>query len=120
MDTPISAPDVDSVTALLKALADDTRLRIAALLAPGEQCVCHIVAALELSQPNISQHLVVLRTAGVLTRERRGNWIWYRLKEQEPLPAALLRAALDAVRASATCTTDRQRLEQARAAARCT
>lgn len=86
---------VKPTAALLKALADDNRLRILALLAQGEYCVCHLTDALGLTQPNVSQHLTVLRNAGLVDGERRGTWTWYRLLEQEPTRARILAAVLD-------------------------
>jgi ArsR family transcriptional regulator len=51
------ALDVRSVSRLFKALADETRLRIVALLSHAELCVCHLADALAISQPNVSRHL---------------------------------------------------------------
>ena len=67
---------------LFKALGDETRLRIVALLSHGELCVCHLEEALSLSQPNISRQLSVLRAAGVVESRRDGTWVYYRLAEQ--------------------------------------
>ena len=64
-----STLDVRPATSLLKALSDDNRLRMVGLLARGEQCVCHIATALDLTQPNVSQHLTVLRHAGLVESE---------------------------------------------------
>ena len=74
---------VRSLTKLFRALGDETRLRIVALLAHGELCVCHIEKALELSQPNVSRHLGILRAAGVVDARREGSWIYYALAPQE-------------------------------------
>jgi len=74
---------VRSLTKLFRALGDETRLRIVALLAHGELCVCHIEKALELSQPNISRHLGILRAAGVVDARREASWIYYALAPQE-------------------------------------
>lgn len=74
--------DVRSVSRLLKALGDETRLRIVALLSHGELCVCHVERALALSQPNASRQLAILRGAGVVEPRRKGNWIYYRLAAQ--------------------------------------
>lgn len=68
---------------LFKALADGTRLAIVALLAHGELCVCHLQAALGLSQPNVSRHLAILRSAGIVADRREGTWVHYRLRPQE-------------------------------------
>lgn len=67
---------------LFKALGDETRLRVVALLSHGELCVCHIEAALQLTQPTASRHLGVLRAAGVVDARRQGTWMYYRLAEQ--------------------------------------
>ena len=60
--------EVRQLTRLLKALGDETRLRMVALLAHGELCVCHLESALELSQPTASRHLAVLRAAWFFSR----------------------------------------------------
>ncbi len=67
---------------LFKALGDETRLRIVALLSHGELCVCHLEAALDIAQPAASRHLAVLKNAGVVDTRRDGNWIHYRLAPQ--------------------------------------
>jgi ArsR family transcriptional regulator len=74
---------VRPLTKLFRALADETRVRIVALLAHGELCVCHIEKALELSQPNISRHLGILRMAGIVDARRDGPWVYYQLAKQE-------------------------------------
>jgi len=73
---------------LFKALSDETRLEILALIAEakGPLCVCEIEAHFDLSQPTISHHLKLLRKVGVLSTERRGTWMYYSLE-----PAALER-----------------------------
>jgi ArsR family transcriptional regulator, arsenate/arsenite/antimonite-responsive transcriptional repressor len=75
--------DVRSMSRLFKALGDETRLRVVALLAHGELCVCHIEEALEISQPNASRQLSILKNAGVVDSKRNGNWVYYALAEQE-------------------------------------
>ena len=75
--------NVRPVTRLFKALADDTRLRIVALLSQGALCVCHLEEALGLSQPNVSRQLGILRAAGVVEDRREGNWVYYRLLAQD-------------------------------------
>ena len=75
--------EVRSVSRLFKALGDETRLRIFALLSHGELCVCHLEAALGLSQPNVSRHLAILRTAGIVDDRREGNWVYYRLQPHQ-------------------------------------
>ena len=77
-----AALDVRSFSRLFKALGDETRLRIVALLSHGELCVCHLEAALGLAQPTVSRHLGILRTAAVVTHRREGSWVYYRLAPQ--------------------------------------
>jgi DNA-binding transcriptional ArsR family regulator len=65
---------------LLAALADPTRLAIVRQLAlEVETCACDFTSCCDVGQPTVSHHLRVLREAGVVTSERRGTWIYYRL-----------------------------------------
>lgn len=77
-----AALDVRSFSRLFKALGDETRLRIVALLSHGELCVCHLEDALQISQPKVSRHLALLRSAGVVDHRREGSWVYYRLAVQ--------------------------------------
>ena len=79
---PLSAERAAGIAPMLKALADPVRLRLLSLIAAhadGEACVCDLNDAFDLSQPTISHHLKVLRKAGLITSERRGTWVYYRL-----------------------------------------
>src|SRR5262245_15205252 len=80
---PATKLDVRPISRLFRALADDTRQRIIALLSHGELCVCHLQAALELPQPPVSRQLGILRSAGVVEDRREGTWVYYRLLRQE-------------------------------------
>ncbi|MET9240903.1 metalloregulator ArsR/SmtB family transcription factor [Nonomuraea sp. NPDC003709] len=77
--------DVDKaseVARVFKALGDPVRLRILSIVGArqgGEACVCDIADAFDLTQPTISHHLKVLKDVGLLTYERRGSWVYYRL-----------------------------------------
>jgi ArsR family transcriptional regulator len=64
---------------ILKALGDETRLRILALLLDGELCVCELMAALELPQSTVSRHLSYLKNSGWIEDRREGVWMYYRL-----------------------------------------
>jgi ArsR family transcriptional regulator len=96
----------------LKALADETRLRIFALLTRQELCVCEIEDILNLSQSLVSNHLAVLRQAG-LVRARRdetdGRWIFYRA---DPEAAAALRQKWATLLEVKPALGDRRRAEQ--------
>lgn len=87
---------------LFRALGDETRLAIVALLANGELCVCHLQEALGLTQPNISRHLAILRGAGVVADRREGTWVHYRLLEQDDPERARVLAATSAAFAKRT------------------
>jgi ArsR family transcriptional regulator len=80
--------DVRPVSRLFKALGDETRLRIIALLSHGELCVCHVQEALGLTQPNASRQLGVLRSAGIVSDRREGTWVYYRLAAQDDADCA--------------------------------
>ena len=80
---PLSPAAAEAIVPLLKALADPIRLRLLSLVAShagGEACVCDLNDAFELSQPTISHHLKVLHQAGLLDREKRGVWVYYRAR----------------------------------------
>lgn len=67
-----------------KALGDATRVRLLALIAAaddGEACVCDLTGPIGLSQPTISHHMKTLVGAGLVTREQRGKWAYYRIVE---------------------------------------
>jgi ArsR family transcriptional regulator, arsenate/arsenite/antimonite-responsive transcriptional repressor len=68
---------------LLQAAADPTRLAILRELSEEESvCACDFTACCDVSQPTVSHHLKVLREAGWVDSERRGTWIWYRLRPE--------------------------------------
>lgn len=80
---PMDAEQAATVAGLLKALADPVRLRLMSIVlshAGGEACVCDLTGAFALSQPTISHHLKVLHKAGLLDRDKRGVWVYYRAR----------------------------------------
>jgi ArsR family transcriptional regulator len=83
--TPRRSPtgDVSATASLAKAFAalgDPVRLRILALITEhGEMCVCDLVEPLGRTQPTVSHHLRLLFESGLVERERRGSWTWYRV-----------------------------------------
>jgi ArsR family transcriptional regulator len=86
--------DAIELAALLKVLADPARLRLLSLItsAPsGEACACDLGEVVGRSQPTISHHLAMLVDAGLVTREQRGRWAWYRAV---PAQLAAVRDAL--------------------------
>jgi ArsR family transcriptional regulator len=74
--------DAEELATAFKALADPTRLRLLSFIATqpdGEACVCHLTNPVGLSQPTVSHHLRLLYDAGLLAREKRGTWVYYRV-----------------------------------------
>ena len=85
---------LSALESVFKALADDTRLRILALLQAGEICVCDIHGSLGLPQPTVSRHLAYLRKAGLVHGRKDGLWVHYRLAS---LPDPVMQTVMDAV-----------------------
>lgn len=82
LDAPLTDDDAHVLADLLKALADPARLRLLSLIAAqpnGEACNCDLIEPLGLSQPTVSHHLKKLHDAGLLSREKRGQWVYYRV-----------------------------------------
>ncbi len=80
LQAPLREADAEELAAAFKVLADPVRLRLLSLIAArdGETCACELVDVLDRTQPTISHHLAVLHDAGLLSREKRGRWVWYR------------------------------------------
>lgn len=79
---PLAPEGAQRLAGVLKALADPARLRLVSLIAAhegGEACVCELTEPLGLSQPTISHHLKVLLDKGLLERDKRGVWAYYRI-----------------------------------------
>ena len=70
---------------LLKALADETRMKIVRCLLDGERCACAIVPVIGKAQPTVSQHLKILEEAGVLESRRNGVNIWYKIRSGQAI-----------------------------------
>ncbi len=98
---------------LLKALADETRLRIINLLKENEMCVCELEVILDMSQSNVSRHLGRLRAEKIISFERRGQWIHYRIDPDFIKENQLLYQHLkDKMKNLALFDKDLKRLEQ--------
>lgn len=94
LEAPLDADAAEQLANRLKVLADPARLRLISLIAArpgGEACVCELTQPLGLSQPTVSHHLKVLTNAGLLEREQRGVWAYFRL---EPAGLHAVRDAL--------------------------
>lgn len=98
--SPVSAERANELARALKAIADPVRLRLLSLIAShadGEICVCDLTGAFDLSAPTISHHLKVLRESDIIIGERRGTWIYYRVRTEifATLAEALLPASTE-------------------------
>jgi ArsR family transcriptional regulator, arsenate/arsenite/antimonite-responsive transcriptional repressor len=82
LSAPLSADGAEQLAAALKVVADPARLRLLSLIGAQpdrEACVCDLTGPLGLSQPTVSHHLKVLADAGLLEREQRGRWAYFRV-----------------------------------------
>jgi ArsR family transcriptional regulator len=78
----LSADEAEQLAGAFKLLADPIRLRLLSLIANspgGEACVCDLTGPLDRTQPTISHHLSALTSAGLLEREQRGRWAYFRV-----------------------------------------
>jgi ArsR family transcriptional regulator len=115
-----AAPDVRPLTGLFKALGDDTRLRIVALLSHGELCVCHVEEALDLPQATASRQLSILKTAGIVEARREGTWMHYRLSPSlEGASRQLLRVLVKELGSDGRLRKNIERLLKARKPGAC-
>jgi ArsR family transcriptional regulator len=92
----LGAEDAERLSQALRAIAVPARLRLLSLIASQpdhEACVCNLTEPLGLAQPTVSHHLKVLHEAGLLEREQRGRWAYYRIV---PEPLRIIRDALGA------------------------
>lgn len=97
---------------VFKALGDETRLRIVSMLYKNELCVCQIIEALRITQPNASKHLNRLRYAGVISCRKISQWCFYSLSNQfAENNAELLEFILDKCKSNKIYEEDLKRLE---------
>ncbi len=82
-EAPISVADAEVAAHVFKALADPARVRLLSIIAssgPEGACVCDLNESVDIAQPTVSHHLKVMLDAGLLERERRASWAYYRLR----------------------------------------
>lgn len=122
MDVPVLARKLEAapVANLFKALGDETRVRLIALLCHGELCVCHLITALDLPQSTVSRQLGILRNAGIVATRREGTWIYYRLsKLDNSLCQAQIRTLSRSFGQSVDLKADVERLLRSRGPTAC-
>jgi DNA-binding transcriptional ArsR family regulator len=100
--------------AVLKALADENRVRALIALGPRELCVCQIVELLGLAPSTVSKHMAILKQARLVDSRKQGRWMFYRLAKREASVEARKIAALVAQLLADDSTTreDAKRLNQ--------
>jgi ArsR family transcriptional regulator len=94
LQQPLEPAQAEQLAVALRVIAEPARLRLLSLIQAQpdhEACVCHLTEPLGLSQPTVSHHLKVLLQAGLVEREQRGSWAYFRVREE---PLAVLRALL--------------------------
>ena len=92
LTAPLGEDDATDLARAFAALADPVRLRLLSLVADaGEVCGCELLDPLGKSQPTISHHTKVLADAGLISGEKRGRWVWWRV---QPERLAAVRDAL--------------------------
>jgi ArsR family transcriptional regulator, arsenate/arsenite/antimonite-responsive transcriptional repressor len=76
----LSEQEAREMALICSALSDPVRLRLLSLVASGEEvCSCHLEVPLHKSQPTVSHHTRILAEAGLISGERRGRWVWWRV-----------------------------------------
>ena len=86
LEEPLEEKIAESAATLFAALADPVRLRILGLIASspsGELCACDLVVPSGRSQPTVSHHLKILHEAGLVKREKRSTWVFYRIRWEQ-------------------------------------
>ena len=98
---------------VLKALADENRLRALCALRGGELCVCQIIALLELAPSTVSKHLSLLRSARLVDSRKNGRWMHYRLSEEFRAPSTgkMLTLLFEDLERADRIAEDRKRLK---------
>jgi ArsR family transcriptional regulator, arsenate/arsenite/antimonite-responsive transcriptional repressor len=82
LGNPLDRDDAAVLAGAFKVLGDPARLRLLSLISAspgGEACVCELIGPLGLSQPTVSHHLKALHRSGLVAREKRGTWAFYRV-----------------------------------------
>jgi ArsR family transcriptional regulator, arsenate/arsenite/antimonite-responsive transcriptional repressor len=92
VQAPLDEESAQELARRFAALADPVRLRLLGLIAEaGEICSCSLLESLGKSQPTVSHHTKILQQAGLITGEKRGRWVWWRVvpEQLDALGAAL-------------------------------
>ena len=102
------------VVTIAKALSDENRVRILAMLDGRELCVCQVIELLDLAPSTVSKHLAILKQARLVEGRKDGRWMYYRLADDEAPPAATqaIHWTLQALQGDKRLRSDAQRLTE--------
>ncbi len=102
------------ILAVMKALADENRLRVVAALRGRELCLCQIVELLGLANSTVSRHMSILHQARIVESRKDGRWNYFRLAEEgdSPQAAAVASLAIELLERTGTVRSDAKRLKQ--------
>ena len=102
------------ILAVMKALADENRLRVVAALRGRELCLCQIVELLGLANSTVSRHMSILHQARIVESRKDGRWNYFRLAEEaeSPRAAAVASLAIESLERTDTIRSDAKRLKQ--------
>jgi DNA-binding transcriptional ArsR family regulator len=92
---------VEELISASKALSDSNRVRLLCALRHGELCVCQLIALLKLAPSTVSQHLTILKNAGLISSRKEARWVYYRIQDK---PSALCDKMLAMIPESAACS----------------
>jgi ArsR family transcriptional regulator len=98
---------------MMKALSDETRLRILNILLEQESCVCEVMQALDISQSSASRNLGILYDTGFLRLRRDGTWVFYSIDETEEFYVELVGLVRKALKNDRVLAADKKRLKEA-------
>ena len=77
----VTIMDTKQVAIIFEAFCDENRLRILELLKDGERCACHLLEAMQITQPTLSHHMKILCDAGIVIGRKEGKWMHYSISE---------------------------------------
>ena len=101
-----------NLTKFFKALSNDTRLRIMALIFHNEMCVCEICDVIEESQPKVSRHLAKLRNANLVRDERQSQWVFYYFNIENKTASEIMSTIIKNIDDHPQLSTDRKKLNK--------
>jgi ArsR family transcriptional regulator, arsenate/arsenite/antimonite-responsive transcriptional repressor len=102
------------VVTIAKALSDENRVRIVAMLDGRELCVCQVIELLDLAPSTVSKHLAILKQARLVDGRKDGRWMYYRLADEEApqVARAALRWILQMIKGDKRLRDDTRNLSQ--------